>query len=567
MKLTGQLALIAACSVLSGFVAVSAQSPALLTVTGQTIDAVPGLPVEAAEVFLNSVASDVKLKTVSGRDGRFVFDRVTPAGYYVFASKPGFFMAAYNDDFMRGGSDVLIVAWPGPPQVTLKMWAHASITGTVSDESGRRIAGAKVTALKQSQAWASWGRRLIWMPALDIKTAVTDDRGQYALQEVDAGQFVIRVDATAVPLSGSRPTAFRLEYSPGTDSIDRADRVAVAPGQHVVADVRLDSTPVFEVSGLIDTAAHDVGTVHVELVPMAEADRGQGANVSASVQAAQSFVFARVPAGDYLIEASASNGFWGEQRVSVDDHAVSDLDLRLLPPVTISGRVVWEGTDEPPGKATVQRDFSMNFDCCRPSDEEIAKMKAAMPVSLVSLLPVDSIQSMMGGSSGLRWAPDSTFSITLRPGRYFAQDAGLKSWFLKSLRIGGHEAVDEPVDIQAGTNDAVLTLTRSMGEVRGTIVDSTGRPDTSSMVLLFSTNPRFWPGVYLRTPHVLEEGTDSGGHFILSDVLPGEYYLAAAPILPWDRLDDDVFRALIPSAVRIQVVPGVPVTRTLTRAR
>jgi hypothetical protein len=240
----------------------------------------------------------------------------------------------------------------------------------------------------------------------------------------------------------------------------------------------------------------------------------------------------------------------------------------LVPPIVVSGRVVWEGADRAPELAALRRPTSMFFEGApRPSDDEVARMVAALPVSLVTLLSVDPTRAS-GQNSGALWSADSRFTLAIRPGRFLAEDARVNGWFLKSFRINGHEAIDEPMDIDASTTDAVLTLTRAMGEVRGTIVTSDGRADAGSMVVLFSTNPRLWPGVFAtQGPHVLEEGCDASGHFTLPNVLPGEYYLAAAAALPWDQLDEDLLRRLAASAVRVQVLPNAPVERVLTRRR
>jgi hypothetical protein len=165
------------------------------------------------------------------------------------------------------------------------------------------------------------------------------------------------------------------------------------------------------------------------------------------------------------------------------------------------------------------------------------------------------------------WAADSTFTLRAFPGRFLAEDADLNGWFLKSFRINGREALDEPVEIASNSLGAVLTLTRAIGEVRGNIVTATGTPDRGSMAMMFSTNPRVWPGVYgARGPHFLMVGGDGTDRFTFSDVLPGEYYLVAIEPMPWDRLDEDMLRRLAVSAERLQVLPNASIVRTLTRA-
>jgi hypothetical protein len=360
---------------------------------------------------------------------------------------------------------------------------------------------------------------------------------------------------------------FGTAFAPGEQAIENAVPVPLAVGGHSVVDVRITPLPVFAVGGVVDVPANVTGAA-IQLFPTNDIGRRQGTANDVWIHTDRSFQFPRVPPGEYLLEASGNDGFWGEQLITVDDRSLTDVHLRLVPPVVVTGRVVWEGVDIPPAKEAVRRDIPQHFDCCKPSDEEIAKMIAARPVGLARIVAVGARPSGQNpASASAAWAADGTFTLAVRPGRFLAEDASLNGWFLKSLRINGHEALDEPVDIDSYSSGAVLTLTRAMGEVRGRITDATGRPDPGSMVLLFSTNSRLWPGVFARTPHVLEDGCDAAGQFVLPAVLPGEYYLVAAPILPWDRLDEEVLRGLLPFAIRISVQPNAPVVRDLTRVR
>jgi hypothetical protein len=560
--------------------AVVAQSSAPITIVGQVVSAVTGAPLGGAVVNLSSAAQPSVERTArTGEDGRFVFDGVSPGKYYMYASKSGFFIAGLNDDGHHGLSDELVVGWPGPPLVTMKLLPHGGVAGTVVDDAGKPVGGARVTALVRQRAWRSWGQRLWWTPAPEVKTPVTDDGGHYSIEAVDPGDYLIEVEASAIAVPGQVQKTFGTTYSPGVHSISRAIPIALGVGEQRVVDIRLEPIPVFDVSGVVDVPTANPISAFVQLFSIEDATERQRPEIEQVSQEIEqvsqtglSFKFPRLPPGEYLLEANVGDRFWGEQRFTIDDRSVTDVHIVLVPPFVASGRVIWEGAARPPDRSTLRRDVPVHYDF-QPSAEDLAffaKARAESPVGLVGMVPVGivAIRNQLFRFSGVTWSADGTFTLRAFPGRFLAEDARLNGWFLKSFRINGREALDEPVEINSNPSGAVLTLTRAMGEVRGNIVTAAGVPDRGSMALMFSTNSRVWPGVYgARGQHLLMVGGDGTDRFTFSDVLPGEYYLTAIAPMPWDRLTEDMLRGLAVSAVRVQVLPNASIVRTLTRAR
>ena len=189
-------------------------------------------------------------------------------------------------------------------------------------------------------------------------------------------------------------------------------------------------------------------------------------------------------------------------------------------------------------------------------------------IGLAEMLPVGPSRPTreIVQSYSVKWDSDRTFTLTVPRERYVVGgQVRAAGWFVKSFRINGREATDEPVDLESNSSDAVLTMTRAVGEVRGSVVTPTGGPDRGGAIVLFSTDRRRWPGLYAtQSFHVYTDIIDETGRFTIPNVRPGEYYLAA---IQDPNIDPEILQRLAGSAVRIEVPAGIPIDRKLTRAR
>lgn len=547
----------------------SAQTPVPVTVSGQVLDAVTGAPIGGAQVVLTKAAPPNPQRTVvADESGHFVFLDVPVGVYYLFASRSGYFTGGFGDALPRGASDEFIIDRQGPLPVTMKLWRHAAIAGIVHDDADRPVAGAKVNVLARQQVWPSWGKRLAWMPVADARTPVTGADGHYAIDAMEPGEYLIEIVAADVPIPGPVPTTFGTAYSPGVREISAAVPITLGVGERRAADVRLDPMPALDVSGVVDVPDPDGVSVFVQLFSTGDVDeRHRGPLADQWLHTGRSFTFSRLPPGGYVLEANVNDRFWGEERITIVDRALRDVRIVLQPPLVVSGRVVWEGAGEPPDRSSVTRPGTIfnSAGSFKPSPEQLARL----PIGLAGLLAVEPSRpaTQFVRSHAAVWSVDSRFILSVPPGLFLAEDARLNGWFLKSLRINGHDATEEPVDIASGSTDAVLTLTRGVGEVHGTIVTGSGAPDLAGMAVLFSANPRIWPGMFATRGRMQMDGVDAAGHFALPDVLPGEYYLAAIAGTPWAEVDEEMLRRLALTALRVQVTPNASVGRTLRRAR
>ena len=340
-----------------------------------------------------------------------------------------------------------------------------------------------------------------------------------------------------------------------------------------MAKVRLTARPAFDITGV---AISPVGpeTAHtgpyLQLLSIDDAgEEHRRAVADQFLGSGGAFTFTNLPPGDYVLSAIVSDRFWAEQKITIEDRSLSDVQVRLLPTIVVSGTIVWEGVDQPPDRSRlIERRNITALGGSQLSSEEASRLETLFPIALAAMMPVGRVRPSSLRSYAVTWASNNTFTLRVPRDRFLASHARLNGWLVKSLRINGREATDEPVDIDSDSTSAVLTLTRALGEVRGAVVTAAGGPDQWCPVVLFSTNPRVWPGLYASYGHhVFRDTSDETGRFTFQGVLPGDYYLAAITSAEWWQLNPELLDRLASSAVRIQVPANVPVSRTLTRAR
>ena len=219
-------------------------------------------------------------------------------------------------------------------------------------------------------------------------------------------------------------------------------------------------------------------------------------------------------------------------------------------------------------RSTLVRSFTSFVEGRPVGDPNPGQFVTQMLPGLAEMLPVGPSRptNQMVRSYPVKLASDTTFTLTVPPERFVAGHGRVGGgWLVKSLRINGLEVTAEPVHLESGSTDAVLTLTRAVGEVRGSVVTPAGGPDRGGAVVLFSTDRRLWTGLYARQSfHIYTDIIDETGRFTIANVRPGEYYLAAIQDV---NIDPEILQHLAGSAVRVEVPAGIPIDRKLTRAR
>ncbi len=226
---------------------------------------------------------------------------------------------------------------------------------------------------------------------------------------------------------------------------------------------------------------------------------------------------------------------WASEDITVDGHDISSLALRLQPGMTVSGKIVFEGSTLQP-----------------PTDLTRARVTIAPPPR--NLSPIEIAMGMLSSLSPATTSADGTFAVRgITPGRYrlavnmpgmqqSTATAG-SGWVLKSATIGGPTGVDladRLFDVKPSQDltGLVVTMTDRPTEISGVVRDQAGRPAPGFPIIIFATDRSYWtPG----SRRVLQARPSSDGKYRLVGLPPGEYFVSAVTDVDPGQLADPAF--------------------------
>jgi hypothetical protein len=205
--------------------------------------------------------------------------------------------------------------------------------------------------------------------------------------------------------------------------------------------------------------------------------------------------------GSYIAVARWSDegkNYQARQNVDVGNADVEGLNLVITPGIAVSGQVRWEGP------ASIDR--------------------GGLTVYL---------QTKDGGygfGSGAEVNGDAFTLKDVPEGEYLAEMAGIsQDCFLKSVRYGGTEALEEGFTVRRGVVDAALEVTVSCrgARVQGAVTDADSLPAAGVWVVLVPDDSRRNETRLYKT-----KTTDQYGHFELRGIAPGDY-----KVFSWDQVE------------------------------
>jgi hypothetical protein len=225
--------------------------------------------------------------------------------------------------------------------------------------------------------------------------------------------------------------------------------------------------------------------------------------------------------------------------VSVDGQDVSGISLALQEGMTVSGRIIFEGTATAPDLSRVR----------------------------VTLTPVQTQGEVSIGGASTQADANGRFTIAgVTPGRYRLGGSipsprpDTQVWQLKSALINGNDSADLPVDLQSSTNDVVITLTDRMPELHGTVQDASGQAAPDYQVIVFSVDRSLWPA--LRRLRSVKPAAD--GKYTVANLPPGDYLISAVLDLePGEWFDPAFLEQISRGALKIAIGDGEKKTQDL----
>ncbi len=494
--------------------------------SGRVTAADTGQPLRGALVRALTVNATPVAVVRTNRDGFYQFSDLPPGTYSFRASRSAFVPLAYGQR-LDSDPEALIVLAGGKrvEKVDIVLPRAGAIAGTVTDEFGDPVVGARVRALRSRYVR---GRREL-APAGFVP--VTDDLGQFRVYGLTPGEYAVSasVRSAAEDVRESEP-GYAVTFFPGTTVTAEIQWLHVDAGQSVTSlIIPLVPSRVFHVSGIaLDRAGRPMGSGVVNVT-----DRIINAPVGSGLIGRDgAFRVSDLAPGDYLL----SSDYFGSTtdapqiaRLAITVRASDITDIRLTP--LDSGHIRGRLRLADNGGATAPPISALSFDLVRLSDDGL---DAHRPVAIVSR--------------------QMTFEFKTFVGRVLPRPRGLpNNWAVSSVRAGERDVTDTGIDVTPSLLpiDVSVEITDRFPRIVGAVRDSGGKTVPSYSVLVFSKTPSRWnyPSRYVfhSTPRL-----NSG--FEVGPLPPGEYYAVAVSRLGDDRwAEPDYLESLVQRSVTLSL--------------
>jgi carboxypeptidase family protein len=531
-------------------------------------------PLRRAKVMLNTADRSFGRTIVTNDDGTFAFDGLPAGRYTLAAQKPGYPMMAYGARRSgRQGIGVPLAAGESK-RLALRLPRGAVITGTIVDSDGQPAAGVQVTV--GAYRWTGTSPVIV----TSAEPVRTDDRGVYRAFGLPPGDYLVAAQArlpdlptgftatstvdvvsdaeirralaeprgsvrsatpdqassTAPPPPPRRALSLVPVYYPGVTSEARATTVSVAAGEERAGiDLQLQYVPSTTVRVMMTAAAADA---RVFLQTSGQPTSGIVKNAVADADGR--FTFTNVFPGSYRVVArvpiqsgpvsSVPQALWAYSEVVVNGEDLLDVALTPQPALTISGRLVFDGSRPP---------------------------LAALPGVTVALPARNSVfGSVMPVLPPARIEPGSRFTISEVPPGPYRFDTGVPGlrtaiggWWLQSISIGGRDILDGELELRQSEDGAVITFTDRATELAGRLTDAKGNPAGDATVVIFATDANAW---FLNSRRVAAVRAGPDGRYAIANLPAADYFVAASDdVDSGEWYDPALLRRLARSAGRV----------------
>jgi hypothetical protein len=518
--------------------------------------------------------------TTTGANGEYSFTGLKQGKCLVYAETTGY-VRRYYGARMAGPSPGIAITIPPEGQVSnvdIALLRQGVLQGRIAFEDGAFVSEALVSAMMTGFK----GEQPFYF---SLQTAESDADGNYTLQGLPAGQYLIRVteqaprqvsesNRKAVPRP--RKEVLVPTYYPGVEFAAGAAKLVINPGQRLDGiDIRVKRSKPYDVCGSVDWRSVSKGDETLLALVTTEMDaRSVLRPYVAKVAQDNTFCFQAVLPGSYFLEPARGpadirrvNRFSGQTRVEVVDEDVSKVEFVASPPVSFRGSVrierpSSEAPDKPrPREPIVSSGARAARSPIQPPPPPVAasqvqavpsievqpgqdRVQAATAVTSINN-PTQGIESLPAFEKGVRVrlsAParlmveepkavsgdDGSFLLENVPtGRYFVDVSEVPSGFyVKRVELSGGDIRASGLDAVSGPG-GVITIVLSEGARRidGLVVDEKGNPVYGAKISVWDENSRL-DGQGASIHWAL---ADASGHFSVSGLAPGRYRAAAWP--------------------------------------
>jgi len=434
-------------------------------IRGRVVDRETGRPLPGAVVHLANRDRHVGLTAKADDAGVFRFVDLPPGHYDGFA----------DDGPFRGTHDMQFFGSPAPGrtielgkdeirEIQVALPRAYAIDVRVLDSDGDPLSEVRVTVRRADGAGT-------FASAPGLRS--TDDRGLLRVFGLAAGRYRVCAEAEALGQSASsgsvrRDRLLRTCY-PSAANDEQADVITVDRADVGELEIRMRRGRTYTVAGrIVDASGAPAAGVSAQF---SQFERNSSSGSGVIVDADGRFRIANVHPGGYAIEVSLGGRDRPEQRrpfeagflpVQVSDADVEDLLVTMKKGVDVSGRVVLDDASQP------------------------------FPVAGGSgfMIAARLTDDRLPGTGSTRHAimrTDQTFTLSGVFGRRALRfDNVPRGWYVKSVRYGERDVIDEPIEVKDGGEGVPLevVLSNRGAVVSGRAVDDRGQP-ARAMVVAF----------------------------------------------------------------------------------
>ena len=512
----------------------SQRSVDLASISGNVLGP-KGKPVRKATVMLtpldrapNAGPAERPYGALSDAAGHYSFDGVKPGRYSIRVEHSGYLPGSFRPE--KSGMPLTLRAGERKDGVNIEMVQESSISGTVLDDDGDPVAGARVTAFRRTYAADGQVRYM------QSGVTATDDSGSYKTGSLIPGKYLIRAvprQVEPVRLAGAPPgkpdEALVSTLYPGTTDLNTAEVILVSGGEQLLhRNISLRRSALFHVRGQIllpPVASPPQAHVQPVFVALNPAENGMGEVTGSALAPDGSFDIRGVSPGSYALAVRRNSDRTGPLAIQHVDVGAADVNGVIPVPVA---RADLKGTVDPGKLPAQQRQVSLSpFDSAGISGP-------VMPV------PVSA-----DGSFTIPQIPLAQYRVAVTPLPPAA--------YVRSLRMGDEERMGIGIDLRQGIAAPLrITLGDDATQLKGTVKNNSGDGVSACTVTLIP--------VATVSTHLYRTVTcGRDGHFEIRNVPPGRYRIDAwSNLQAGDQFDPDFIKAHANDGQAVSVSPGVP---------
>ena len=291
-------------------------SGATVAISGSTIPVPQFLP--TGEMLMPArgsgpgAAGDAPRQVITDSAGRFMFHSLAAGAYTITANATPYLSGSYGAIRPNGSGQMVNLTRSDEKRdgIVIRMWKAATITGTVTDESGEALIGVNVRSFRRT----AQGGRIRFLAG---SSGTTDDRGVYRMTGLVPGDYFVGILSTQTTVPVATSDAFMQAMYSGAGATSEIYRDMMSSG---VSTMLLRGEGGFRVGDFMVSN----GSIY-----------GQGGRSPAPLSETRVLTYPSqfYPSAPIITQATPITLTSGEDRTSIDLH------LKLVPGLRVSGTV------------------------------------------------------------------------------------------------------------------------------------------------------------------------------------------------------------------------------------